>query len=472
LPARTCAYPRALSAGNARFHLTRPEAYIMQPKSGSKKPRSISAAEAAALVRSGDWIDYGISLCQPDAFDVALAARKAELRHVKFRSCLSMRPRAVIEADPQGEHFFWFSWHFSGYDRRKHDAGLAHYIPCNLGEIPDYYRRSIDPIRMAVLKTCPMDENGFFNFGATQLWQRAVVERAEIVIVEVCETLPYVYGRTNGVHSSEVDYIIAGDNQPTAELPSGPPSAVDRAVGRLIAAEIEDGACLQIGIGGMPNAVCSLLAESSVRNLGVHTEMLSDGIIDLYKAGRVTGAAKKLDPGKSVFSFALGTSPLYAAIDRNKDFACCPVEYTNMPDMIRQNDKTIAINNTTQMDLQGQAASESDGHRHLSGTGGQLQFVRGAYAAKGGKSFICLSSTYEKHSVRKSRIVLNLTPGNVVTAPRSDMMYVATEYGLINLKGKSVADRAKVLISIAHPDFRESLERDARENRLIPRHYV
>ncbi len=437
-----------------------------------KRARHISAVEAAGLVKSGDWVDYGITVCQPDVFDKALAARKSELTNVKFRSCLSMKPRAVLEADPEGEHFCWFNWHFSGYDRRKHDAGISHYIPCNLGEIPDYYRRFIDPIDVAVLKTCPMDEDGFFNFGASNLWHRAVIDRAKLVIVEVTEGLPYAYGEQNGVHRSEVDYVIEGDHEPASELPHSPPSEVDREVARLIAGEIEDGACLQVGIGGMPNAVCSLLLDSGVRNLGVHSEMLSDGIIELYKAGRVTGTAKTLNPGKVVFSFALGSRSLYEAIDRNTDFHSCPVEYTNLPHIIMQNDRMIAINNTTQVDLQGQAASESDGHRHISGTGGQLQFVRGAYAAKDGKSFICLASTYERRGERKSRIVLRLTPGNIVTTPRSDMMFVVTEYGMVNLKGKSVADRAKAMISIAHPDYRESLEREAYENRLLPKHYL
>jgi acyl-CoA hydrolase len=197
--------------------------------------------------------------------------------------------------------------------------------------------------------------------------------------------------------------------------------------------------------------------------------MLTDGIIDLYRDGRITGARKQLNPGKVVCTFALGSHNLYDTIDRNADLHFCPVDYTNVPHIIMQNERVVAINNTTQMDLQGQAASESDGHRHISGTGGQLQFVRGAYASKGGKSFICLASTYDKRGDRRSRIVVSLTKGNIVTTPRSDVMYVVTEYGIVNLKGKSVAERAKALISIAHPDFREELERDAYEHRLIPR---
>jgi acyl-CoA hydrolase len=431
--------------------------------------RTISAQEAAGLVKAGMWIDYGAVLSQPDVFDVALAARKGELSNVKIRACLSTRPRAVLESDPEGEHFCLLNLHFSGYDRRKHDAGICTYLPVNLGEIPDYYRRFIDAVDMVIIKTCPVDTEGRFNLGPTGLWHRAIVERAKLVIVETTRGLPYVYGDRNSVDLSEVDYIIEGDDTPAAELPVAPPTEVDRVVARRIAAEVEDGACLQIGIGGMPNAVCSLLLEGGVRDIGVHTEMLVDGIVDLYKAGRISGARKSLDPGKIVYSFAFGSRGLYAALERNPDFQCHPVDYTNSPHIIMQNDRMIAINNTTQIDLQGQAASESDGFRHISGTGGQAQFVRGGYAARDGKSFICLASTYEKRGERRSRIVLSLTPGNIVTTTRADMMYVVTEYGMVNLKGKSVPERALALISIAHPDFREALEREAYERRLIPR---
>ncbi len=430
--------------------------------------QTLSPEQAAAFVRSGMWLDYGSGLGQPDVFDQALAARGETLENVKIRSCLSMRRRAVAEGDAGGNRFFLFSWHFSGYDRKRHDAGRCHYMPLNLGEVPDYYRRFLAPVDIAILKTCPMDENGYFNFSAANLWHRAVVESARMVIVEVNRALPHVYPDVNGVHLSEVDYIVEGDHEPAPELPNPQPTKIDQAVACLIAGEIEDGACLQIGIGGMPNAVCTLLLESGVRDLGVHTEMLTDGIGDLYKAGRITGARKTLDPGKIIYTFSLGSSGLYALADRNSDMICRQVDYTNSPHIIMQNDRVVSINNTTQIDLQGQAASESDGHRHISGTGGQLQFVRGAYASKGGKSFICLSSTYSKRGERRSRIVLNLTPGNIVTTPRSDVMYLVTEYGMVNLKGKSVAERAKALINIAHPDFREELERQAYEHRLIP----
>jgi len=406
----------------------------MSLRQASQAAQTISAEQAAAMVKSGMWIDYGATLCQPDVFDQALALRKDELHDVKFRSCITMRPRAVLDQDPEGKHFHLFSMHFSGYDRKMHDAGRVHYLPVNLGEIPDYYQRFITPVDIVVLKTCRMDENGYFNFSAANLWHRDIIQRARVVMVEITDGLPYVFGVNNGVHISEVDFIIEGDNQPAPVLPNPPASDVDIAVGKLIAAEIEDGSCLMA----------------------------------LYRAGKITNARKQLHTGKMAFSFGLGSQAYYDSLHRNPDMACLPVADTNLPHLIMRNHRVVAINNTTQMDLQGQAASESDGLRHISGTGGQLQFVRGAYASEGGKSFMCLSSTFEKNGHRKSRIALSLTPGNMVTTPRTDMMYVVTEYGIVNLKGKSVPERALALISIAHPDFRETLLREAYAHRLIP----
>lgn len=431
--------------------------------------RRITPDEAAALVKPGMWLDYGAVLAQPDAFDTALARRQRELSDVGIRSCLSMRPRAVLEGDPTANAFTMVSLHASGYDRKMCDAGLISYMPVNLGEIPDYYRRFIDPVDMVILKTCPVDKDGVFNFGPSATWSRAIIERARLVIVEECRSVPVALGAGNGVHISEVDFIIEGDHAALPELPSPPPSDIDRAVAQRVVDEIESGSCLQIGIGVISDAACSMLVASDVQDLGIHTEMLTEGLIDLYKAGKITGARKTRDTGKHVYAFTAGSRLLYDAVDRNTDFECLPVDYTNMPHIIMQNDRVAAINNTTQIDLTGQAASESDGHRHLTGTGGQAQFVRGAYASSGGKSFICLASTYERGGDRRSRIVLSLTPGNAVTTTRADMMYVVTEYGIANLKGKSVAERARALIGLAHPDFREGLERDAYTHGLIPR---
>jgi acyl-CoA hydrolase len=434
--------------------------------------RKVSAAEAAALVKSGMWLDWGFGLCQPDKFDAALAARKDELKGVKIRACLSMRPRQVLECDPDGTHFQWFNWHFSGYDRKQHDLGRCNYIPMNFGEVPDWYRRFIEPTDILVLKTAPMDENGYFNFGMSSTYSYATAERSRCIIVEVSEHAPMVFGEQSAIHVSQVDYIIDEGNDPLPELKNPPVSEIDRKIATLIAAEVEDGACLQIGIGGMPNAVCSMLKDAGVKDLGIHTEMLGDGLADLIEAGMITNARKRVNPGKTVFTFAGGSRRLYDIIHRNHEIHVYPVDYTNLPHNIMQNDKVVSINNTTQIDLQGQAASESAGTRHISGTGGQLQFVRGAYASHGGKSFICMSSTYDKKGEPQSRIVSQLTPGNIVTTPRVDTMYVATEYGIVNLKGKSVSERAKALISIAHPDFREQLERDAREKNIICKGFV
>src|SRR4051812_9177089 len=380
----------------------------------TKAGQKISAEGAAALVRSGDWLDYGAVLGSPDAFDAALAARADELHDVKIRGCLSVRPLAVLAEDPEREHFHFFNWHLSGYDRKQCDAGRQNYIPCNLGEIPDYYRRFIDPPEIMVVRTRPADRDGFFNFGAANLWHGAVASRAKIVVVETDPAVPYVHGIENGLHQSQVDYVVEGGGYPLPQLPRVAPTEADRAVAHLIASEIEDGACLQIGIGAMPDAVCSLLEESGVRHLGVHTEMLTDGIVDLYRAGLVDGSMKNVQPGKVVCSFGFGSQTLYDTVHDNPDFSCQPVEMTNLPHLIMQNDRLVTINNTTQMDLQGQASSESSGHRHISGTGGQLPIVRAGHAPERGKPLISVSSPYEAGGPRHSRNALQPTPGNGV----------------------------------------------------------
>jgi acyl-CoA hydrolase len=444
----------------------------MNRRAAPRPAQRVTADQAAALVKSGMWIDFAGTLCMPEAFDAALAKRAKDLRDVKVRTCLSVRPNQILDADPEGQAFHAFSWHFSVFDRMYADKGRCTYVPLNLGEVPDYYRRFIAPMDIVALKAAPPDADGYYSIGPTSVWLRAAIERAKCVIVEVTPQMPHAEGVGNAVHESEIDYLIDGIDAPPFELPTLPANDVDRNVASLIVGEIADGACIQIGIGAMPNAACSLLAQNAPRDLGIHTEMLTEGIIDLYRRGRVTGARKAIDKGHSVYTFALGTKRMYETLRGNKDFQCHPVDYTNAPDVIARNGGVIAINNTTQIDLQGQAASESDGGRHLTGTGGQLQFVRGAYQSKGGKSFMLLSSTYERKGQRKSRIAFQLTPGNIVTTPRSDMMYVVTEFGMTNLKGKSVAERALSLIALAHPDFREELTRQAYDARMIPRGFT
>ncbi len=438
--------------------------------SSELKRKTIAAERAAELVQSNSWLDFGFGLGQPDLFDQALAARVPKLEGVKIRGCLTMRPRASVEADPAARRVSFLSWYFSGLDRALHDKGLCHHIPMNFGEAPDYYRR-FNQVDLAVLKTTPMDEHGFFNFGLSVSYHKAVTEKAKTVIVETNASMPYAYGVENGVHISEVDYVIDAGSSPLPELQNPPGGPVEQKVAALIAPEIEDGACIQIGIGAMPNAVCELLAESPIKELGVHTEMFVDALMTLYETGKVTGAHKRLNRYQMSYCFAAGSARMYRFLDRNAACFTGPVDYTNLPHNIMQNDRVVAICNAAQVDLTGQACSESAGIRQISGTGGQLQFIRGAYASHGGKAFLCLASTYERGGRRESRIVARIADSNIVTTPRTDVMYVVTEYGMVNLKGKSVPERARALIGIAHPDFREELERTARESRLLPRSF-
>lgn len=443
----------------------------MSLQSGNKQAQHVSAEQAAGLVTSGMWLDYGFGVCQPDVFDQALAARMAGLRGIKVRGCITMRPRAYLEAQASGEHALALNWHFGGYDRRQHDAGLCNYVPLNLGEWPDLYRRFVERVDIAVFQVCPKDADGFYNFSASASYMRALVEKARVVIVEVNPALPYCLGRDNGVHESEIDYVIDGDGRAPSELPEAASTAADLAIARLVASEIRDGDCLQIGIGGLPNAVCRALIEAGVKQLGIHTEMMVEGLAELVKAGLATGARKQVDQGKAVYAFGIGSRGLYEFLDRNPAFETRAVDYTNLPHFVARNEHVVTVNSTGQMDLQGQAASESSGHRHFSGTGGQLGFVRAAYQSQGGRAILCMPSTYERRGARKSRVVVDLPGGTIVTVPRTDVMYVATEYGMVCLKGKSVAERAKAMISIAHPDYREELEREAHAKGLIPRGY-
>ncbi len=433
---------------------------------GEVKRKTLTPEAAAAVVKSGDWIDYGFGVGQPDLFDRALAGRIRELEGVRLRATLSMRPRAAVEADPEARHLEMYSWYFSGLERALHDRGLCQHIPMNFGEAPDYYRRFID-VDVAILKTAPLDAHGFFNFGGSVTYHKALTEKARTLIVETDAAMPYVFGVENGVHIGEVDYVIDGGKGAMPELKNSPAGPIERKIAELIAAEIEDRSCLQIGIGAMPNAVCELLVDSPVRDLGVHTEMFVDSLMKLYEAGKITGAHKTHDRFQMTYCFAAGSARLYEFLDRNPACFVGSVDYTNLPHRIMQNDRVVAICNAAQIDLTGQACAESAGIRQISGTGGQLQFMRGAYASRGGKAFLCMSSTYERNGRRESRIVARIAESNIVTTPRTDVMYVVTEYGIANLKGLSVPERARALINLAHPDFREALEREAREYRMI-----
>lgn len=435
------------------------------------KQKMLTADQAAAMVNSGDTLDLGFAICQPDLFDRALAGRKDHLKDVRIRMAITAVPRQVIECDREQRHFYVENWHFSSYDRLWYDEGAVSYVPMNFGEAPKIYRE-LREIDLLVLKTTPMDAHGFFNFGLCNTYQRALCDVAKKIIVETSENMPKAFGVENIVHIDEVAGVIEGDNAPLVELSVSPASDDDKKVAQLIINEVEDGSCLQVGIGGMPNAVCSALARSPVRDLGIHTEMFVDAMVDLVKAGKVTGKYKKTFRGKIVYSFGMGSRSCYDFLDKNEMCLSLPVDQTNLPSNIAANDKVISINNTMMVDLTGQAGSECVGHKHRTGTGGQLQFVRGAFESKGGKSFICLSSRYYKGREPQSRIVVAMPEGSVVTTPRTDIMYVVTEFGVVNLKGLSVPERVNALISIAHPEDRENLEKQAKENKLLPRRYL
>jgi butyryl-CoA:acetate CoA-transferase len=424
------------------------------------KKKLVTAEKAVQVVQSGDWVEYGEFTGMVRSLDKALAKRKDELKNVNIRSTVTAYAPEVILADPTGEAFTWNSWHFSGADRRFADKGVpVYYIPIKYSEVPRYVRQEIPDLAVFMLQVGPMDKHGYFNFGPQNSFTKATCERAKTVIVEVNEKMPRCLGGyEESVHISEVDFIVEGENPPLTQLPSPPATVVDQKVAQYILEEMKDGCCIQLGIGGMPNAVGMMIAESDLKNLGCHTEMLVDAYVHMANAGKITGCKKGIDPYKMVYTFALGTQILYDFIDDNPLCAIYPVNYTNKPAISSLNDNLITINNAVEVDIYGQVCSESSGIRHLSGTGGQLDFVLAGYESRGGKSIICLPSSYKgKDGSTKSRIVPTLQVGGIVTNSRSIVHYIVTEYGKVNLKGKSTWERAEALIGIAHPDTRESL---------------
>jgi len=427
-----------------------------------------TAQEAVKLVKSGDWVDYGWCVNHPVALDKALAARKDELRDVKVRGGVTMWMPEVCKAEDAGEHFTWNSWHCSGVDRKIISAGMGFFAPIRYSELPRYYRDNVT-VDVAMIQVTPMDAHGNFSYAVSASHLADMLEKAKTVIVEVNPNMPWVFGLTGSeINIADVDYVVEGDGPAIAELGAGgEPSAVDKAVAERIVKEIPNGACLQLGIGGMPNAVGSLIAQSDLKDLGVHTEMYVDGFVDMALAGKISGRHKALDKGRQVYAFAAGSKKLYDYIDRNPDVMAAPVDYTNDVRILAQLDDFISINNAIDLDLFGQVNAESAGVKHISGTGGQLDFVMGAYLSHGGKSFICLSSTVTgKDGTVKSRIVPTLTPGSIATDPRSCVQYIVTEYGMVNLKGLSTWERAEALIGIAHPDFRDELIRSAEQMKI------
>lgn len=418
-----------------------------------------TAEEAVKVVKSGDWVDYTWCTNHPIVLDKALAARAEELTDVKIRGGVTMWMPEIAKADDAGDHFTWHSWHCSGIDRKIIKKGMGFFMPMRYSELPRFYRENLDPVDVVMMQCPPMDRFGNFSFSVAPSHLADICARAKHIIVEVNENLPRVFGLTGTeINIADVDAVVEGENPPMPQMGSVPATDVDRAVAELIVPEIPDGACLQLGIGGMPNTVGALIADSDLKDLGVHTEMYVDAFVDIAQAGKINGKNKALDKGRQVFAFAAGTDKLYDYVRENPDVMGAPVDYTNDVYVIAQLDKFISINNAVDMDLFGQVNAESAGTKHISGTGGQLDFVMGAYLSNGGKSFICMSSSFtDKDGNLKSRIVPTLTNGSICTDPRSAVQYIVTEYGMVNLKGLATWQRAEALISIAHPQFHDEL---------------
>ncbi len=431
------------------------------------RQKCVSADKAVKVIQSGDWIEFAWGASHSSLLADAIARRKEELTDVNIRGGVILKPLPFIEQDPEGRHFTWNSMHMSGYERKLARQNMAYYLSIKYSEVPRYIRENCRT-DVAAIQVAPMDQHGYFNFGVTISHYEAAVERARNVIVEVNEDMPRVHGGYgHGVHISEVDYIVEAGHCGMPLLPSAPPSDIDKKIAEYVITEIEDGACIQLGIGGMPNALGKMIAESDLRDLGVHTEMLVDGFVEMSEAGIVTGKCKNLDRGRMAFSFAAGSQKLYDFMHENPSLAAYPVDYTNHPCIASKIDKLISINSAVEVDLAGQVCSESAGPYIISGSGGQLDFVEAAYNSKGGKSFVCLPSTYKDKDGRiHSRIKGMMTPGAVITDTRATVHYVVTEYGKANMKGMSSWQRAEALIGIAHPDFRDELIREAKELRI------
>lgn len=422
--------------------------------------------QAVQAVKSGDWVDYSCNVCFPTLLDAALAKRKDELWDVKLRGNLIFGPIRVVEADPTREHFIYNSWHCSGYERKLCDMGLCNYIPMVFRNMVSYYRNHIT-VNVAMLAVTPMDKHGYFNLSCATGTARGVLEQADIVILEVNEHLPRIFGGFDeSVHISEVDFVVEGEHAPLPQFPVAEPTAEDVAIADLIVPHITDGATLQLGIGGMPNVVGARLAQSDLKDLGMHTELCGDAYYELYAAGKLTNQRKTFQRGKGVTGMVFGSQKLYDWVDQNPGVVVEPLEFVNAPETIAKLDNMVSINNCVAVDLYGQVCAESAGLRHISGTGGQLDYLTGAPMARNGQAFICMTSSYvDKKGVRHSRIMPHFN-GDIVTDPRSQAFNLVTEFGLVNLAGRSTWERAELLVSIAHPDFRDELIAAAEQQKI------
>ncbi len=410
----------------------------------------MSPEEAVSVVQSGDRVYIHSGCAEPERLVKALISRRLALKDVEIIHLLTLGNADYVMPEMEG-HFRHNAFFIGPNVREAINSGRADYTPIFLSEISSLLTSGQLPIDVCLIQVSPPDEHGYCSFGVAVECTQTATRAAKVVIAEVNPNMPRVLG-DSFIHLSKIDILVASDS-PLLELPQPRTDPVQVQIGKNVAELIEDGSTLQMGIGGIPDSVLSHLGNH--RDLGVHTEMFSDGLIPLVESGVITGERKSLHPGKVVASFVLGTRKLFKFIHNNPLIEFHPSEYVNDPFIISQNSKMVAINSALQIDLTGQVCADSMGNYFYSGIGGQIDFIRGAARSVGGKPILTLPSTAKNGTV--SRIVPNLYPGAGVVTSRGDVHYVVTEYGIANLHGKSIRARAEALIEIAHPHFRGEL---------------
>jgi acetyl-CoA hydrolase len=426
------------------------------------KDRIISAEEAAQKIHSGNRVFLTGNCSTPKRFVEALRARANELQSVELVQLLNLGEPLGVNPEI-AEHIRVNSLFIDGNIRKAVNEGLADFTPVFLSQIPHLFRSGRLVLDAAVIHVSPPDAHGFCSYGVEIGVSKSAAESAGMVIAEVNPNMPRTYG-DSFIHVSQIQHFIEVD-YPLPEIKPPPSSEVQNRIADHIAELIPDGATLQTGIGGIPDAVLRRLGNH--KNLGIHTELFSDGVMEMIEAGVITNAAKSIHPGKVVAGFVLGTRKLYDYIDDNPIFELHPTEYVNDTFIIAQNHRMISINSALEVDLTGQVCADSIGLRFYSGVGGQLDFVRGASRSKEGKSIIALPSSTKEDTI--SRIVGTLNLGSGVTTTRNDVRYVVTEYGVADLFGRTINERIHALVNIAHPNFREDLLKFARDTYHIDR---
>jgi acyl-CoA hydrolase len=424
------------------------------------KKKLVTAEEAVAVIKSRSRVYISGNAATPYVLMKALTLRKDELKDVELVHVLLLGEDPLSKPEMEG-HFRHNSLFVGPADRKAINEGRADYVPIFLHQIPDLFYSDQMPIDVAMLHLSPPDEHGFMSFGVEILASKAAAETAKVVVAQVNEKMPRVLG-DSFIHVSRVDKVVeVSEDLPQLEKKSF--TEVERKIGHFIAELIEDGSTLQLGIGGIPDAVLSALKGS--RDLGIHTEMVSDGVMEAIESGMITGAKKTFHPYKVILTFMLGSDRLYEFADNNPALEAHPTDYTNHPFHVSRNDNMVAVNSAIEVDISGQVCSDSIGTYIYSGFGGQVDFIRGAAHSKGGKPIIALPSTAKKGEM--SRIVPFLKKGAGVVTTRADVKYVVTEYGVAYLHGKNLQERTKALINIAHPDFRDDLIKEAKSRHLL-----